>query len=134
MLSDQQIQLGNIRVDTIGKGVIGNENVLTATLNIDETKTTTVSARIAGRIERLYFKNERDFIQKGAKLYDLYSGELNNAKQEYLLALEKQKVLDNSIVDFRQLVQSAKTKLVLSNPNRAKIIVLSSSLKGFNSL
>src|SRR5215216_4027390 len=37
MLSDQQIQLGNIQVDTVGKDVIGNETVLTATLNIDET-------------------------------------------------------------------------------------------------
>src|SRR5437868_15143668 len=39
MLSDQQIQLGNVQVDTIGKGIIGDETVLTATLNIDETKT-----------------------------------------------------------------------------------------------
>lgn len=121
MLNDQQIQLGNIRVDTIGKGVIGRETVLTATLNIDETKTTTVSARISGRIERLYFKEEGDFIQKGAKLYDVYSEELNNAKQEYLLALEKQKLLDNSIIDLKQLVQSARTKLVLWGMNDAQI-------------
>lgn len=113
VLNDQQIQLGNIQVDTIGKGVIENETVLTATLNIDETKTTTISARISGRIERLYFKSEGDYIQKGAKLYDLYSEELNNAKQEYILALEKQRVLDNSIIDLHQLVQSAKNKLIL---------------------
>src|SRR6185295_19124955 len=56
MLSDQQIQLGNIRVDTLGKGTIGDETVLTATLNIDETKTTNVSARVSGRIDRLWFK------------------------------------------------------------------------------
>ena len=31
MLSDQQVQLGNIQVDTIGKGVIGDETILTAT-------------------------------------------------------------------------------------------------------
>ena len=113
MLSDQQIQLGNVQVDTVGKGVIGNETVLTATLNIDETNSATVSARIAGRIERLYFKNEGDYIQKGARLYDVYSEELNNAKQEYILALEKQATLDNSIIDFKQLVQSAKNKLLL---------------------
>jgi membrane fusion protein, copper/silver efflux system len=113
MLSDQQIQLGNIQVDTIGKGTIGDESVLTGTLNVDETKSSTVSARISGRIERLYFKNIGDYIPKGAKLYDLYSEELNNAKQEYILALEKEKVLDNSIIDLHQLVQSAKNKLLL---------------------
>jgi membrane fusion protein, copper/silver efflux system len=121
MLSDQQIQLGNIQVDTVGKGTIGDETILTATLSVDETKTTTVSARLAGRIERLYFKSEGDYIQKGAKLYELYSEELNNAKQEYLLALEKQKVLDNSIVDLKQLVQSAKNKLMLWGMSEAQI-------------
>ena len=121
MLSDQQIQLGNIQVDTVGKGVIGNETVLTATLNIDETNSATVSARIAGRIERLYFKNEGDYIQKGARLYDVYSEELNNAKQEYILALEKQATLDNSIIDFKQLVQSAKNKLLLWGMSESQV-------------
>jgi membrane fusion protein, copper/silver efflux system len=121
MLSDQQIQLGNIQVDTIGKTVIGNETVLTATINIDETKTTTVSARISGRIEKLYFKQQGDYITKGAKLYDLYSEELNNAKQEYLLAVEKQNVLDNTIIDMKQLVQSARNKLLLWGMSESQI-------------
>jgi Cu(I)/Ag(I) efflux system membrane fusion protein len=129
MLSDQQIQLGNIRVDTVGKNAIGNETILTATLNIDETKSTTVSARVSGRIERLYFKNESDYIPKGAKLYDLYSEELNNAKQEYLLALEKQRVLDNSIIDLKQFIQSAKTKLLLWGMSEAQISELERTKK-----
>ena len=129
MLSDQQIQLGNIRVDTVGKNAIGNETILTATLNIDETKSTTVSARVSGRIERLYFKNEGDYIPKGAKLYDLYSEELNNAKQEYLLALEKQRVLDNSIIDLKQFIQSAKTKLLLWGMSEAQISELERTKK-----
>ncbi len=129
MLSDQQIQLGNIQVDTVGKGTISDETVLAATLNIDETKTNTVSARISGRIERLYFKNEGDYIQKGARLYDLYSEELNNAKQEYILAIEKQAVLDNSIIDFKQLVQSAKNKLLLWGMGETQIAELAKTKK-----
>src|SRR5258706_3559360 len=62
MLSDQQIQLGNIRVDTIDKGIIGNETVLTAILNIDETKSATVSARVSGRIDKLWFKIQGHYI------------------------------------------------------------------------
>lgn len=112
-LSEQQVQLGNIRVDTIGSGMIGDKMVLTATLNIDQLKTTSVSARVMGRIDKLYFKNVGDYVKKGDKLFDLYSEELNNAKQEYRLALEKKKTLDNTIVDFEQLVNSAKTKLLL---------------------
>lgn len=112
-LSDQQIQLGNISTDTIRSGIIGDKMVLTATLNADQQKINAVSARVMGRIERLYFKNLGDYVNKGDKLFDIYSEELNNAKQEYILAIEKQKVLDNTIVNFTALLQSAKNKLLL---------------------
>ena len=74
-----------------------------------------------GRIERLYFKNLGDYVRKGDKLFDIYSEELNSAKQEYILALEKQKILDNSIVDFTALIQSAKNKLLLWGLSEAQI-------------
>src|SRR5262249_32235174 len=50
-----------------------------------------------------------------------YSEELNSAKQEYLLALEKQRTLDNSIVDVKQLAQDAKNKLLLWGMSEAQI-------------
>src|SRR5450631_1581880 len=127
MLSDQQVQLGNIQVDTIGKGKIGNTTVLNAALTIDETKSTAVSSRIAGRIDKLYFKNAGEHIKKGDRLYDLYSEALNNAKQEYILALEKERVLDHSIIDFKQLVEAAKNKLLLwgMSPDQIAILRLS---------
>ena len=120
-LSEQQIQLGNIITDTIRSGMIGEQMALTATLNVDQRKINAVSARVTGRIERLYFKNLGDYVKKGDKLFDIYSEELNNAKQEYLLALEKQKTLDNSIVDFTALIQSAKNKLLLWGLSEAQI-------------
>jgi Cu(I)/Ag(I) efflux system membrane fusion protein len=126
-LSEQQIQLGNIQVDTIRAGAAGDQTVLTATLGFDQLKTSSVSARAAGRIEKLYFKNIGDYINKGAHLFDLYSEELNNAKQEYLLALEKQKTLDNSIIDFTQLVQAAKNKLLLWGMSEAQVQELANS-------
>ena len=114
LLSDQQIQLGNIQTDTIRSGTIGDQLVLTATLNFDQSKTTSVSSRVTGRIEKLYYKNQGDYIKMGAPLYDLYSEELNNAKQEYLLALDRKKAFINeTTIDFDQLLQSAKNKLML---------------------
>ena len=120
-LSEQQVQLGNIHMDTIRSGSIGEQVVLPATLNFDQLKENVVSSRLMGRIEKLYFKNIGDYVSKGAKLFDLYSEELNNAKQEYLLALEKQKTLDNSVIDFSQLVQSAKNKLLLWGISESQI-------------
>jgi len=113
-LSEQQIQLGNIQTDTISNGMIGDRLVLTATLNFDQMKSSSVSSRVMGRVEKLYFKNLGDYVKKGAPLYDLYSEELNNTKQEYLLVLEKKKVFANeTTIDFDQLLQGAKNKLLL---------------------
>lgn len=113
-LSDQQIQLGNIQTDTIRNGSIDDHLLLTATLNFDQMKTSSASSRVSGRVEKLYFKNIGDFIKKGAPLYDLYSEELNNAKQEYWLVLEQRKEFaSETTIDFEQLLQSAKNKLLL---------------------
>jgi Cu(I)/Ag(I) efflux system membrane fusion protein len=120
-LSDQQVQLGNIRVDSIRSGMIGNKMILTASLNIDQQRTSSVSVRVMGRIDKLYFKNVGDYVKKGDKLFDLYSEELNNAKQEYRLVLEKKKTLDNSVIDFDKLVRSAKTKLLLWGISESQI-------------
>jgi len=120
-LSEQQIQLGNILMDTICKGSVGDQMVLTATVNFDQLKENAVSARVMGRIDKLYFKNTGEFVNKGARLFDVYSEELNNAKQEYLLVLEKQKTLDISIIDFSQLVEAAKNKLLLWGMSASQI-------------
>jgi Cu(I)/Ag(I) efflux system membrane fusion protein len=137
-LSPQQIQLGNIVVDTIHNGELGNQLILTGILNFNELNTTAVSARIAGRVDKLYFKNIGDYVSKGAKLFDLYSEELNTAKQEYLLALQKQKVLGNSVIDYNTLIQSAKSKLLLWGMSEAQIKALpennqTSNITGFYS-
>ncbi|MBK5273297.1 MAG: efflux RND transporter periplasmic adaptor subunit [Bacteroidia bacterium] len=129
MLNEEQIRLGNIQTDTIRNGMIGDKLVLTATLNADETKVNSINARITGRIDHLYFKNMGDYVSKGAHLYDLYSEELNNAKQEYLATLERQQTLDNSIIDFARLLQSAKTKLLLWGMSEAQVAELAASKK-----
>ena len=112
-LSPEQMQLGNIQVDTIGKEFVDNQMILTGTLTFDETKVNDVSARVGGRIEKLYFKKIGDYVSKGAPLYDIYSEELNNAKQEYLLALEKKETLGNSLINFDDIIDAAKNKLLL---------------------
>jgi Cu(I)/Ag(I) efflux system membrane fusion protein len=123
-LSAQQIRLGNIHTDTIRDGAVGEQLVLPATLNFDQATQTAISARVAGRIERLYFKNTGAYVSKGEKLYDLYSEELNNAKQEYLLLAEKQKKLGNSVIDFGQLILGAKNKLILWGMSESQILDL----------
>ncbi len=120
-LTEQQILLGNIHADTIKNGSVGDQLSLTATLNFNQNKTTSVSSRVAGRIEKLYFKTMGDYIHQGDKLFDIYSEELNNAKQEYLLNIEQKATLGNATINFDKLVQSAKNKLLLWGLSEAQI-------------
>ena len=124
-LSDGQILLGNIQVDTLKSNSIGDNMVLPATLNFNQDKTTAISARISGRVDKLYFKNTGDYIHKGDKVFDLYSEQLNNEKQEYINALENQQVAGNSLIDFRQLAESAKNKLMLWGMSEGQVNELS---------
>ena len=126
-LSDEQIVLGNIQADTVGKSNIGDKLVLTGTINFNQDKLSSVNARVEGRIDKLYFKNIGDYVRKGDKLYDLYSEQLNNAKQEYLTALEQQNTVGNSLINYGALVESSKTKLQLWGMTNAQLIQLSKS-------
>ena len=124
-LSDQQIQLGNILVDTIGKGNISNQIELTGTLKLNASQITSVSARAMGRIEKLYVKTTGDYVAKGSILYELYSEELNNAKQEYVAALQRKDLFkDQSLIDFDDLIESARMKLRLWGMTEAQVKAL----------
>lgn len=126
-LSPEQIRLGNIQADTIGKGTIGNNMVLTGTLNFNQDKLASVSARVEGRVERLYFKNVGDYVAKGTKLYDLYSEQLNNAKQEYIHAVEQENTIGNTLINYTALVESARNKLLLWGMTEGQVTTLAKS-------
>lgn len=130
LLNEEQIKLGNIQTDTIQKGLFGDRITLTGILNFNQYHMRSVSARVTGRIEKLYYKNTGEYIAKGAPLIDIYSEQLNNAKQEYLLTLErKEKLADIELIDFEQLIQSARNKLQLWGMTEAQIEALGQSGK-----
>jgi Cu(I)/Ag(I) efflux system membrane fusion protein len=112
-LNAEQITLGNILADTIKNGMANDQMVFTGILNFNQEKLSSVNTRVDGRIERLYIKKTGDYVHKGDPLYELYSEELNNAKQEYINALEQQRVIGNSLINYGALIESAKGKLVL---------------------
>jgi len=128
-LSDQQIKLGNIHADTIGNTGFGSSTVLTGTVSFNEKNMETISSRVKGRIEKLFFKNVGDFVSKGAKVYELYSEELNSAKQEYILLLQRRGTLSNTVLNFNQLTEAARHKLLLWGMTNAQIKALEKSRK-----
>jgi Cu(I)/Ag(I) efflux system membrane fusion protein len=117
-LNDEQMQLGNIKVDSVSYSSIGRESTLTGTFAINQNKTEQVSARISGRIDQLYYKIIGEQVKAGDKLYDLYSRELLLAQEEYLLVLEKSKLLNDK---GQTIIFSAKNKLLLWGLNEEQI-------------
>ncbi len=83
MLSEAQIKLANINTAEVREGTIGRKLSLTGVLKVNEQTAVTVSARVPGRIEKLYFRNTGETVNKGDKLYEYFSEELAKAQREY---------------------------------------------------
>lgn len=112
-LSKQQIKLANITVDTLQQHVLAKEIILTGKITVDQNLSTAISARVPGRIEKLFVKNVGDYISKGQLLYEIYSEDLNAVQQEYILALQS-----NSADGF---LEAAKNKLLLYGMSETQI-------------
>lgn len=112
-ISEQQMKLGNIKTSKTSFENISDKNSITALVKVNEALSNVISVKVMGRIEKLYFKNENDFVNKGDKVFELYSDELNLAKQEYLLAKQKKEQFKSELIDYEQLLTSAKNKLIL---------------------
>jgi len=58
------------------------------TIGYDTRLTNTISARVSGRIEKLYVRYRYQHVQKGDRIMDIYSPELQTGEQEYLYLLK----------------------------------------------
>ena len=83
----------------------------------DETKLYNVNTKIMGWVESLYVDYTGKAVKKGDHLLDLYSPDLVNTQQEYLLALRYRGQLQESSVEEAkrgadELVQTVKRRLL----------------------
>ncbi len=76
-----------------------------------EEKESSIPARIAGRIEKVYVKSTGSFIRIGEPVVDLYSPKLITAGEEYLLA--KQSYLKNKTREFKDMLKQSEERLRL---------------------
>jgi len=107
-LNAEQKKLANVKVDTVRISSIGKETVLNGVFAINESGTEQISSRVNGRIEKLYHKVLGEEIKIGEPIYDIYSRQLMLAEDEYLIAIEKSKLLGGVSV-----IRAAKNKLLL---------------------
>ncbi|HRI59686.1 MAG TPA: efflux RND transporter periplasmic adaptor subunit, partial [Saprospiraceae bacterium] len=126
-LSAEQIRLANIQTDTIRLQTLGEEITLAATLRENQNGINTVTARLTGRLERLFVRNAGEFVRAGQAVFELYSEDLAAAQQDYLLALKSKSRYGSNDLDFARIAEAARNKLLLWAMTEAQIQELEQS-------
>lgn len=119
--SNQQLKLGNIKVDILKKQLLSEEVNISAKVVLDETKSTIISSRIMGRIEVLNFKSIGEKVKKGDLLYQIYSEDLASVLKDLFIARERMLKLKDKSIDYKQIYLSTKNKLILWGLNENQI-------------
>ena len=85
-LSPQRITLAGIQTSAVEPRPLVREIHAVGVLDYAEPKVAQISSRVAGRADELFVEYTGQQVNKGDKLYSLYSPELYAAQQDYLLA------------------------------------------------
>jgi len=120
-LSDQQIKLGNITMQTIAESGNSLEETYTGVLTINQEKVKTISSRAMGRIEKLYFKTIGDYISKNEAVYQLYSEDIAIAKQDYFTAYKQLTMPGDFGKNAKTMLNAAKQKLLFFGLSNTQI-------------
>jgi multidrug efflux pump subunit AcrA (membrane-fusion protein) len=89
MLTSSQARLANISLSSVGSATHSMRTPISGRLMVNPERSTVVSSRVAGRIERLFVKQTGQRITLGQPLYTIYSEELLVLQREYLMAKEQ---------------------------------------------
>lgn len=148
-MSDSGVDSGLVRLSARGRIVAGvattpvtsrsMTSVVTAAASVDYNEAThkVISARYAGRVERLLVDRTGDYVRIGTPLMEVYSPDLVAAQQEFLIALETPQIdLPPSVASeteglaertrtrTRRLVESARKRLALLGMSQSQIAAL----------
>lgn len=98
--------ISSIPVTTVEKRREQIEIEALGNISYDTRQVGSVSARVAGRIEKLYVRYRYQKINKGQRILDIYSPELLTAQQNLLFLLKND--VDNTV-----FIEAAKERLLL---------------------
>ena len=115
------VQYGTVEYQTISKTLRAVGKVA-----FDETKITRINPKVEGWIEDVYVDFTGKLVKKGQPLITIYSPDLVQTQQEYLLAVKGRKELGESpfpeATDFsKSLVESSRRRLELWDISDAQI-------------
>jgi Cu(I)/Ag(I) efflux system membrane fusion protein len=117
-LSPRAMKLAEVETTAVERKFVATEIRMVGKVEYDETKLSTITAWVPGRLDRLYVDYTGVSVTQGDHLVDLYSPELLSAQEELLQAIQTAESLNNSSSDYLKeksqvSIESSKEKLRL---------------------
>lgn len=114
--------VGNYQTTIAKDTVINSEISLPGIVAYDSNSAVNISARISGRIEKMYVNYKYQRVTKEQKIFELYSPELLTEQQNFIYLLSNDSQNES-------IINSAKQKLLLYGMTNNQINALASSKK-----
>ena len=113
MLDAGQQELTHIELETASTSTISAQTTVVGRIAEDKNRSVTISARVNGRIDKLYVRQEGERVVNGQALYSIYSEDLLTNQNDYLSALEQRKKFAGQNSTVEAVIESARKKLSL---------------------
>jgi Cu(I)/Ag(I) efflux system membrane fusion protein len=126
-LSDRARRLANIQVAPVERKFVAAEIRMVGKIEYDETRLGYITARVPGRIDRMYVDYTGITVRKGDHLVELYSPELVSTQQELIQTARSAKESDLEIM--KQNMASIRERLRLWGLTPEQINTIESSNK-----
>ena len=114
--------IGNYQTTTAIDTTLSSEINLPGIVQYDPNSSVNIAARMSGRIERMYVNYKYQKVNKGQKLFDLYSPELLTEQQNFIYLITND--AENS-----SIINASRQKLLLYGMTQNQINALSNSKK-----
>ncbi len=102
-ISPEVVNNLGVRTDLVSKQTLNSKVETVGYVSYDEDHLVHIHPRVKGWIDKLYIKASGDPVTKGQALYEIYSPEIVNAQEEFLLALDRKNV---------RLIKASKERLL----------------------
>lgn len=117
-----QFVIGDFNTITPKDTSVFEEVTFPGEVTYDDETISIISARVSGRIEKMYVKYPSQKIKKGQKIFEIYSPELLTMQDNYIYLLKNDE-------QNTSLIASAKNKLALYGMTTAQIQALTQTKK-----
>ena len=112
--------VGKYQTTTAKDTAVSSEINLPGIVTYDPNSSVNIAARISGRIERMYVNYKYEKVNKGQKLFDLYSPELQTEQQNFIYLIAND-------AENGTIIKASKQKLLLYGMTTHQINSLAST-------